>query len=94
MLPIIGTILEKIVGTLPETVVDYYKEKRRLEQEVSLEVLRGKIKYELVLVFVPYTQDGVMQGFKTLEQTPDWYRWLIMMIFTAIFGIRIWRRKS
>jgi len=47
----------------------------------------------LILVFIPYTQDSVMQGFATLETTPDWYRWLILSIFSAIFGIRVWRRK-
>ena len=47
----------------------------------------------LVLVFIPYTQGAVMEGFATLAQTPDWYRWLVMLIFTAIYGIRLWRRK-
>jgi len=126
------TILTKLVGTLPETVVDYYKQKRALEQEVELEKLKGKAEYErmktkrasesegrdadwelesirnsgwkdewvlillsipLILVFIPYTQEGVMEGFATLEKTPGWYRWLIMIIFTAIYGIRVWRRK-
>ena len=40
------TILTKLVGTLPETVVSYYKEKKKLEQEVELEILRGKAEYE------------------------------------------------
>ena len=126
------TILTKLVGTLPETVVNYYKEKKKLEQEVELEILRGKAEYErqktmrasesegrdadweleslrnsgwkdewvlvllsipLVLTFIPYTQPTVLEGFAALETTPDWYRWLIMVIFTAIYGIRIWRRK-
>lgn len=47
----------------------------------------------LVLVFIPYTQETVLHGFETLQQTPDWYRWLTIIIFGAIFGIRIWRRK-
>ena len=47
----------------------------------------------LVLVFIPPTQPFVMEGFNALAQTPEWYRWLIMLIFTAIYGIRIWRRK-
>lgn len=47
----------------------------------------------LVLVFIPQTQPIVMEGFATLEQTPDWYRWLTLMIFAAIYGIRVWRRK-
>lgn len=46
----------------------------------------------LVLVFIPTTQPAVLDGFAVLAQTPDWYRWLVMMIFAAIYGIRIWRR--
>jgi hypothetical protein len=48
----------------------------------------------LIFVFVPATTGYVLAGFLALEQTPDWYRWLIMLIFTAIYGIRIWRRQK
>lgn len=47
----------------------------------------------LILVFIPGFQVYIAQGFEHLETTPDWYRWLIMMIYAATFGIRIWRRK-
>jgi hypothetical protein len=47
----------------------------------------------LVLVFIPQTQPVVVEGFAALEATPEWYRWLVMLIFTAIYGIRLWRRK-
>lgn len=47
----------------------------------------------LVLVFIPATQSTVMVGFETLQQTPEWYRWLTMSIFAAIYGIRLWRRQ-
>jgi hypothetical protein len=47
----------------------------------------------LVLVFIPFTQDTILQGFAALETTPEWFRWLIMLIYTAVFGIRLWRRK-
>jgi len=47
----------------------------------------------LVLVFIPATQPYVAVGFDHLENTPEWYRWLTTMIFSAIYGIRIWRRK-
>jgi len=47
----------------------------------------------LVLVFIPYTSAFVLEGFKVLATTPDWYRWLILMIYAATFGIRVWRRK-
>lgn len=48
----------------------------------------------LVLVFIPQTAPFIFQGFAVLATTPDWYRWLLMLIFTAIYGIRIWRRKD
>jgi hypothetical protein len=47
----------------------------------------------LWLCFVPHTVIYVEDGFRALSQTPDWYQWLILVIFTAIYGIRIWRRK-
>lgn len=47
----------------------------------------------LILVFIPSTSSVVLEGFKVLETTPDWYRWMIMMIYAATFGIRVWRRK-
>jgi hypothetical protein len=47
----------------------------------------------LVLSFVPHTVVYVQMGFAALEQTPDWYRWMTLMVFGAIYGIRIWRRK-
>ena len=47
----------------------------------------------LVLVFIPPMQPYVVSGFEALEGTPDWYRWLTVMIFAAIYGIRVWRRK-
>ena len=46
----------------------------------------------LILVFVPTTAPYVLSGFEVLEKTPDWYQWLVLLIFTAIYGIRIWRR--
>ena len=48
----------------------------------------------LVLCFLPWTVVYVQMGFSALAQTPDWYQWLIMIIFTAIYGIRLWRRKT
>jgi len=47
----------------------------------------------LVLSFIPWTVAYVQMGFAALAQTPEWYRWLILLIFTAIYGIRVWRRK-
>jgi hypothetical protein len=47
----------------------------------------------MIGVFVPVLQGYVASGFDKLESTPDWYRWLIVMIYAATFGIRVWRRK-
>ena len=47
----------------------------------------------MVAVFVPGLQEYIRVGFEHLQNTPEWYRWLIMMIYAATFGIRIWRRK-
>lgn len=47
----------------------------------------------MVMSFIPPMTQYVVAGFIALDGTPDWYQWLIMLIFTAIYGIRIWRRK-
>lgn len=46
----------------------------------------------MVLVFIPWTQPIILEGFVDLQQTPEWYRWLTMIIYAATFGIRLWRR--
>lgn len=51
-----------------------------------------------ILSFIKFSWlDGasiVADGFASLEATPEWYRWLIMLVFTAVYGIRIWRRQQ
>lgn len=42
----------------------------------------------LVLVFIPGTSQYILQGFQVLEQTPEWYRWLIVSVMAAIYGIK------
>ena len=51
------------------------------------------ISTPLIMAFIPSMQPYVTEGFKALEQTTDYYRWLILSVFAAIYGIRIWRRK-
>ena len=46
----------------------------------------------MVLVFIPWTQPFVMQGFAALATTPLWYRTTVMSIYLATFGLRLWRR--
>jgi hypothetical protein len=48
----------------------------------------------LVGCFVPGISPYILRGFAILDKCPDWYRWLIVTIFLAIFGIRWWRRKQ
>jgi len=47
----------------------------------------------LVMSFIPKMQPYVVEGFVALSATPEWYQWLILAVFTAVYGIRIWRRK-
>lgn len=47
----------------------------------------------LVMSFIPQMQPYVVDGFAALSTTPEWYQWLILSVFAAIYGIRIWRRK-
>ncbi|MEA2036986.1 MAG: hypothetical protein U9O94_10535, partial [Nanoarchaeota archaeon] len=42
----------------------------------------------LIGAFVPALQEAVLQGFNVLEQTPEWYRWLLAGIVVATFGLR------
>jgi len=42
----------------------------------------------LVLVFFPPMVEPVMQGFQALNQTPEWYRYLVGALVTASIGIR------
>lgn len=47
----------------------------------------------LIMSFLPNMQPYVVDGFEALSKTPDWYQWLILAVFTAVYGIRVWRRK-
>lgn len=64
-----------------------------------------KDEYVLVILSIPSilsfinvgTFSGaevVARGFESLSATPQWYQWLILLIFTATYGIRIWRRQQ
>lgn len=48
----------------------------------------------LIGVFIPGVEPYIAAGFNNLESTPHWYRWLIIMIYAATWGIRVWRRES
>lgn len=64
-----------------------------------------KDEYVLIILSIPSILsfvrtkwfDGaeiVRQGFESLSATPQWYQWLILLVFTATYGIRIWRRQQ
>lgn len=48
----------------------------------------------LIGCFVPGLAPYILRGFEILSQTPQWYQWLILLIFAAIYGIRVWRRQQ
>ena len=52
----------------------------------------------LILVFHPTTAPFVLDGFRILEQTPDWYRWLVVSVMAAIYGIKpawdFWKNRK
>lgn len=52
------------------------------------------ISIPLIMCFIPGLVGYVLAGFQALQETPQWYQWLILLIFTAVYGIRIWRRNQ
>lgn len=58
------------------------------------EYVLGLLSIPLVGCFIPALADDVLRGFEVLGSTPDWYQWIILLVFTAIYGIRIFRRQQ
>jgi hypothetical protein len=52
------------------------------------------ISIPLIMCFMPFLAPYVVAGFAALNDTPQWYQWLVLLIFTAVYGIRIWRRQQ
>lgn len=47
----------------------------------------------IFLCFIPRCAPYIKQGFAILDSsTPDWYKWMLMIIVGAAFGVRVWRR--
>ena len=45
----------------------------------------------LISCFLPWTQVHVKEGFMFLSvYTPDWFKWSLMGIIAATFGLRTW----
>jgi hypothetical protein len=64
-----------------------------------------KDEFELLLLSAPLALcfvklswlDGpalVIQGFQALEQTPSWFKFLVVTIYLANYGIRYWRKTQ
>jgi hypothetical protein len=53
------------------------------------EYLTVLITASLVLVFLPWTQPYVIDGFRALEATPFWYQMAILIVIGSAFGVRV-----
>ncbi len=42
----------------------------------------------MIMCFFPDMQPYVVNGFKALDETPDWYQYLTMAAVSAAFGLR------
>jgi len=41
--------------------------------------------------FIPSAQPYVVEGFKALEETPQWFQWAIGVSVGASFGVKGWK---
>lgn len=46
------------------------------------------ISIPLILAFIPSMSQYVQQGFDVLREVPDWYMYLVSVVFAASFGIK------
>lgn len=46
------------------------------------------ISIPMIMAFIPGLEDNVRAGFDNLENCPDWYQYLIGVVFAASFGIK------
>lgn len=46
------------------------------------------ISVPMVLAFVPGMEEEVLNGFSVLAECPEWYQYLIGVVFAASFGIK------
>lgn len=88
---------------LSEATIAAIREGRSLDNLWELESLKNsgwKDEFWTILfaapafgVFIPWFAPYIEQGFKVLDSsTPEWYRWLLVIIVGAAFGVRVWRR--
>lgn len=46
------------------------------------------VSIPMILSFVPTMKETVLDGFSVLAQCPDWYQYLIGIVFAASFGVK------
>jgi len=46
------------------------------------------VSIPMILAFIPGMKDEVMNGFSVLASCPEWYQYLIGVVFAASFGIK------
>jgi len=46
------------------------------------------ISIPMILSFIPGMEDNVQSGFNILSNCPEWYQYLIGVVFAASFGIK------
>lgn len=46
------------------------------------------VSIPLILAFIPPAIPYVKAGFAALEQMPEWYRYLVSIVFAASFGVK------
>lgn len=74
-------------------------------EEISLSTRTWKDEYLLlittspvVLVFFPAAVDDIQAGFAALASLPEWYMWIVLMIYVDTFGfrrvVRAWLEKK
>lgn len=88
---------------LSEAEVAAIREGRSLDNLWELESLKNQgwkdefwtilFAGPVFLCFIPKFAPYIKAGFQILETaTPDWYRWMLLVIVGAAFGVRVWRR--
>jgi hypothetical protein len=46
------------------------------------------VSIPMIMAFIPGAEDYVMRGFEALESMPEWYQYLVGVVFAASFGIK------
>ena len=46
------------------------------------------VSIPLILAFIPSMSQYVQQGFDVLKEVPEWYMYLVSVVFAASFGIK------